>query len=1097
MSDSASDDALMAQLLAEGAGAKVSAPTPTRYTIPRRTAGTDAPLSFAQRRLWFLDQLVPGNAAYNVSAAFQLSGGLNLDALADSVRAVVARHDALRTVFATDAEGQPVQRVEAVTDGGFRAEVVDLARETDPAAAARERVAQEETRPFDLKRGPLMRVVMLRLAATEHVIICTLHHIVSDGWSTGVLIREIGACYAAAVKGTTAPLPDLAVQYADFAAWQNETLAGPALEQQLGWWQERLAALPTLELPTDYGRPAVQDFRGARVAFSTDGKLRADVHRLARATGTTLFATLLTAYQVALAAWSGQRDFAVGSPVAGRTRGELEPLIGFFVNTLVLRTELKDGISFRTLLECTRGNVQEALAHQDVPFEKLVEVLNPNRELGTTPLVQAVFSLETKADGGLALPGVQLTPLAPHDVVAKFDLTLALTDGEDGLTGSIDYAASLFGAAGVERFGRLLERVLRRAVENPDAAWSTLVAPDEAERAELARWGEGDQLEFDATQTVPLLVAEWVERTPDAPAITDETGMLTYSELWVRAGRVATVLQVRRTVGADVVAVCLPRSVAGVAAQLGIWRAGAAYLPLDPVHPTDRLTTMVADAGAKVVVTDAAGAERFSSSDVVVMEQLVDGEVRPLVDPSLLAYLIYTSGSTGKPKGVEVEHGALLNLVHWHRRAFDVTAVDRATLVAGVAFDAAVWETWPYLASGAHLHVVPTEAALAPERLRDWLVDTRATVSFAPTPLAERLLALPWPEPTALRWLLAGGDRLRRRPPEGLSFRLSNNYGPTEHAVVATSGLVVATGPEAPDLGRPIANTTVRLRDAGGAVVPPGAVGEIWVSGPSLARGYRGRPDLTAAVFGRNLDEPGRRFYRTGDLARWRADGTLEFRGRADQQVKIRGQRIELGEVEAALVALSGVTDAVVEVRPWQGDPALVGYVVGQGNDVAWRAALRERLPAAMVPTVLVALDTLPLTPNGKVDRRRLPEPSEAPVVGSEGAEETGTEVEARIAAIWREVLGRAQVGLTDNFFDLGGHSLLLVDVQNRLQIAWGRPIPVVDLFAHPTVRSLAAHLGGQQGPAEVAPGRAALQDRAARQRAALARRRKARGTSE
>lgn len=1094
MSDSTSDEELMARLLAEGAGVKASAPIPARHTIPRRAAGADAPLSFAQRRLWFLDQLVPGNAAYNVSAAFQLSGVLNLDALAESVRAVVARHDALRTVFATDATGQPIQRVEAVTHSGFRAEVIDLERESNPAAAARERVAQEEMRPFDLKRGPLMRVVMLRLTATEHVIVCTLHHIVSDGWSTGVLIREIGACYAAAVNGTTAHLPDLAVQYADFAAWQNQTLAGTALEQQLGWWQERLAALPTLSLPTDYARPAVQDFRGGRVAFSTDGKLRADVHQLARATGTTLFTMLLTAYQVALAAWSGQRDFAVGSPVAGRTRGELEPLIGFFVNTLVLRAELMDGISFRTLLESTRGNVQEALAHQDVPFEKLVEVLNPNRELGTTPLVQAVFSMETQADGGLALPGVQLTPLEPHDVVAKFDLTLALTDGEDGLTGAIDYAASLFETAGVERFGRLLERVLQRAVANPDAAWSTLVAPDEQERAELARWGEGDRLEFDATQTVPLLVAGWVERTPDAPAITDEGVTLTYAELWAQSERVTAALQAKGTVGEDVVGVCLPRSVAGVVAQLGIWRAGAAYLPLDSAHPTERLVTMVADAGAKVVVTDAAGTARFATRDVVVIEQLGDGEVQPLVDPSPLAYVIYTSGSTGKPKGVEVEHGALLNLVHWHRRAFEVTVADRATLVAGVAFDAAVWETWPYLASGAHLHVVPTEAALAPERLRDWLVDTEATVSFAPTPLAERLLALPWPETTTLRWLLAGGDRLRRRPPEALSFRLSNNYGPTEHAVVATSGLVTATGSEAPDLGRPIANTTVRLRDAAGGLVPPGAVGEIWIGGPSLARGYRGRPEITAAVFGRDPDEPERQFYRTGDLARWRTDGTLEFRGRADQQVKIRGQRIELGEVEAALVKLPGVTDAVVEVRPWQGEPALVGYMVGQGNDVAWRAALRERLPAAMVPTLLVALDTLPLTPNGKVDRRRLPVPSEAPVVAPGRTEETGTEVEERIASIWRDVLGRAHVGLTDNFFDLGGHSLLLVDVQNRLQIAWERPIPVVDLFAHPTVRSLAVHLDNQKGSEGVAPERTTVQDRAARQRAALARRRKARG---
>ncbi len=1089
----------MALLLASDGEAATAKPA----GIPRRPAGADAPLSFAQQRLWFLDRLVPGNAAYNISAAFVLSGALDGPALERSVHAVIARHESLRTVFIEDADGQPVQRVRAADAAGEAVQWADVSAEADPGAAARRIAAEEAARPFELAQGAPVRVRILRLAATEHAVVCTLHHIVSDGWSTGVLIREIAAHYA--TPGTIAPLP---VQYGDFATWQRAKLTGPELERQLGWWRERLAGLPVLELPTDFPRPAVQSFRGARVALATDAALRDGLAQRAREAGTTLFATLLAAVQVALAAWSGQRDFAVGAPVAGRTRGELEPLIGFFVNTLVLRTELAGDPTGRELLARTKQNLQAALAHQDVPFEKLVEALNPDRQLGTTPLVQAMFSLENAPDGGLALPGLRLTPIVPEGVVAKFELTVGLTDGPNGLRGAVDYAADLFTAASVERFAALLQRVLRGLVENPDTRVSALAAPDAAEREELGKLGSGERVVEPSTRPAPELIAAWARRTPEATALVDAGGTITFAEMLARADRVAAGLR-RRGVGREhVVATALERSAALVVVQLGIWRAGAAYLPLDPAHPAERLAWMAGDAAARWVITTMERRGDFGAVPTVTAEELaadgagaeadagVEREAGGAVATRDLAYVIYTSGSTGRPKGVAVEHGALLNLIDWHRQAFGVTAADRGTLVAGVAFDAAVWETWPYLGAGAAVAVASAETVAAPERLRDWILETGATVSFAPTPLAERLLALPWPERTRLRWLLAGGDRLRAAPPAGLPFALSNNYGPTEHAVVATSGPVAGGDRRVPDIGRPIANTVLRLLDAAGRPVPRGAVGEISLGGPSLARGYLGRPELTAEKFigDPQSERPGARLYRTGDLGRWREDGTLEFRGRADHQVKIRGHRIEPGEIEAAVLAHPGVTGAVVEVRVWRGEPALVAYVAPAVDETALRAALRATLPAAMVPSVVVMLAALPLTANGKVDRRALPAPSEEANAAASAAVAPANALEAAIAGVWCEVLGRAAVGATDNFFDLGGHSLLLVQVQVRLQTLLGRAIPVVALFAHPTVRTLAAQLGGDAGSSGRAPGDNDATERAARQRAALARKRAGRG---
>ncbi len=1090
------DDLLLAQLLAEGDGA-APAPAPAASaptTIPRRPVGAaEAPLSFAQQRLWFFDRLVPANTAYNVSAAFRLSGALDVPALEESVRRLIARHDVLRTVFDEGDGGQPVQRVRATADFPLPVTHDDVSGEADPLAAARVLAAAEERSPFDLARGPLVRTRFIRLRSREHVIVFTLHHIVSDGWSTGVLIREIGAHYTAATAGQASALPPLPLQYGDYAAWQRQALGARELSGQLEWWREQLADLPPLALPTDFARPAVQHFRGGRLPLTLDAALRDGLHRLARENGTTLFAVLLAAVQVALGAWSGQRDFAIGSPVAGRTRGELEPLIGFFVNTLVLRSRLASATSFRDLIAQTKDGVQRALAHQDVPFDRLVEALNPDRTLGTTPLVQAVFTLENAPDGGLALPGLALTPIDPAEVVAKFDLTIALTDAPSGLTGAVDFAADVFAAAGVQRFADLLQHVLRTAVAHPETPWTALAAPNASERAQLQAWGSGPTLEPADQGGVLAQIVRLAETQPDAPAVTHGDTTVSYGELLARADTVAAALAAWTQGSEPLIAVCLERSIDLVVAQLAIWRAGAAYLPLDPSHPPARRRDLVVEAGALGVITTAAFADAtdglVETLHALAQRGAAVADFTPREPPEdALAYVIFTSGSTGRPKGVAVEHRALGNLARWHIDAFGVTANDRMTLAAGVAFDASVWETWPALAAGAHLLVIDAPLLASPPDLRDHLLAAGVTISFLPTPVAERLLSETWPAAAALRWLLTGGDRLRVAPPAGLPFRLSNNYGPTENTVVATSGIVPREDRRAPSIGRPIAGTTIQLLDTAGQLVPPGAVGELYVGGASLARGYHRQPELTAQAFVRDPTGGGARLYRTGDLARWRDDGTLEFRGRADQQVKVRGVRIEPGEVEAALLAQPGVESVAVLVRVWRGEAVLVAYVAPGGDEAVLRGALQQQLPAVMVPSRWVFLPTLPLTPNGKLDRRALPD-LDAPERSAGVVDEPAAGLEATVAAVWAEVLGRTAIGANDNFFDLGGHSLLLVEVQKRLQQNLGRPVAVVDLFAHPTVRSLARHLA----PAAAVPPSAAsvtAAERAARQREALARRR-------
>ncbi|HEX2326280.1 MAG TPA: amino acid adenylation domain-containing protein, partial [Chloroflexota bacterium] len=928
--------------------------------------------------------------------------------------------------------------------------------------------------------------------------------------------------------------------------WQRGWLRGEVLEGQLAYWRAALAGLPPLDLPADRPRPPVRSSDGAVVTALIPPPLVAALRRLAEGEGATLFMVLLGAYQALLGRYSGQADLAVGAPVANRARPELEGLIGFFANTLVLRADLSGAPTVRGHLARVREACLGAYAHQDVPFEKLVDELQPQRDPSRTPLVQVAFSLQHALPAGPDFGGLSLEPLPEGGATAKFDLTLALEETPAGLRAVAEYSTDLFQRETVQRLLGHYQALLEGFVAEPDARLDNLPLLSDQEAQRLLRQWNATARPYPHQRCVHHLVAEQAALAPQAVAVAGPAGSLTYGELNARANRLAHHLLSLGVRSETRVGVCLGRSPELVVAFLAVLKAGGAYLPVDPAYPPERLAGMLEDAGALAVLTAggaglgggaesepgrageaAAGLPTVGEARLVRLDDPAEAEAiaaRPATAPPTsaatttdhLAYVIYTSGSTGRPKGVQVPHAGLTNLVFWHQRAFGLTPEDRATQVASPAFDAATWELWPYLACGASVHVPDEETRAAPEALRDWLVAQGITVSFLPTPLAEAVLALPWPPASALRLLLTGGDALRRPPPAGLPFDLINNYGPTEYSVVTTSGYVPPAGADQPPgradqppgIGRPIANTQVYVLDRRRQPVPAGVPGELYVGGDGLARGYLGRPGLTAARFVPHPFVPGARLYRTGDLVRWVAEGDaldggpgggaggqLEFLGRLDQQVKIRGFRIEPGEVEATLATHPQVREVVVvaQDRPGSADKRLVAYVVLQRAGASpeapdaldaldspearrqalpsLRAYLQERLPAYMVPGAFVALDALPLTPNGKLDRKALPAPETAGAGadghGDEEADGAPTPVPPRTAAettlagIWAEVLGLplARVGVEDNFFALGGDSILSIQVVARATRAGLRLTPR-QLFQHQTVAELAAVAG-------------------------------------
>ncbi len=1029
------------------------------------------PLSFSQQRLWFLDQLEPGNLFYNIPMAVRLRGKLDLSVLERSLSEVVRRQASLRTTFA-EKDGQPVQVI--APQAYVPLPVTDLLGLEE--SQREERVGQlaqaEARRPFDLHQGPLLRAQVLRLAPQEHVVLLTMHHIVSDGWSTGVLIRELGQLYNAFSSNRPSPLPDLPIQYIDYAQWQRAWLGGQELERQLAYWKEKLGAHPVmLELPTDRPRPAVKSSRGATLGFTLSKDLSDAIKALSREEGATLFMTLLAAFQTLLYRYTGQENISVGTAIANRHRAEVEDLIGFFVNMLVLQTDLSGGPGFRELLARVRETALGAYAHQDLPFEILVEALHPQRDLSHTPLFQVAFTMDTAVGASLKLPGLSLDLIETDNQTAKFDLTLLMSDTPTGLSGSFEYDADLFDEATIRRMAGHLETLLAGVVANPEQPIDSLPLLTAAEQQQLlVDWNRTEMPTPTGRCAHELFEARALQR-PNAPAVLFEDQQLSYAELNARANQLAHFL-LKQGVGPEVlVGILMDRSPEMVVAILGTLKAGGAYLPLDPRYPQERLAFMMEDAhipllltqeflapvlpphAARTIPIDAGWPEIGQESQ----ENLASG-----VLPENLAYVIYTSGSTGKPKGAMLRHRGLSNLTEVQRRAFGIREGSRVLQFSPLSFDASVWETFMALANGAALVLARQEVLASGQDLVRLLREKQVTnVTLPPSVLR----VLPVENLPALETVIAAGEAcpadLVARWAPGRSF--FNAYGPTETTVCASMFLCDEKKVEPPPIGRPVGNARLYVLDKHMQPVPVGIPGELHVGGVSLARGYLNRPELTAEKFVSDpfSGKPGARLYKTGDRVRYRPDGNLEFQGRVDNQVKIRGFRIELGEVENALERHPGVREAAVISREdTPGVPRLVAYLVAAAQPAPasgeLRMFLRQTLPEYMLPAFFVFMEAMPMTPSAKVDRKALPAPDlsrpdlESAYVAPRNA------VEEKLAAICKDLLGIEKVGVFDNFFELGGHSLLATQFISHVREALQVEIPLRAIFEGPTVAELA-----------------------------------------
>ncbi|WP_234470741.1 non-ribosomal peptide synthetase, partial [Streptomyces sp. MBT70] len=1026
----------------------------TRRGIPRADRDRPLPLSFAQQRLWFLDRLRPGDARYNSAVAVRFTGAADHEALRTALATVVARHEALRTTF-EETDGRPAQRVHP-------AGPVPLpVRDTDDLDAD---LLAEYSRPFDLRHGPLLRALLLRESATAHVLMLTAHHIVTDGWSMGVVLDELCTAYDALARGKAPGLPPVPTQYPDFAVWQRAQLSGPRLERELAHWKEKLTGTVAPELPLDRPRRGEEAGEGAVHTFTVPAPLTARLRDLAAERHGTLHTALVAAVQALLARWSGQDDIAVGSLTPGRPRTDLERTVGFFVNTVVLRTPVDTSGSFRDLLTRAAGTVSDAFAHGDTPFERIVEAVGAPREAGRNPLFDVMVLLHPAPPAATAPHGLAATPVTVPRQAATFDLSIEFVPDGAGLTGLLEYRTDLFDADTAERLAGQLLRLLQGAAEAPDRPLDSLPLLSGAELRQILRdWSAGPRQPLPEA-THPELFQRRAARTPDALALVAGGERLDYGTLNARANRLAHHLIALGAGPERLVALRLPRTADMITAILAVWKAGAGYLPLEPALPEERVRFLLDDVRPALVLDEAAlRAVPATAPDT----DPTDADRRAPLDPEHTAYVIHTSGSTGRPKGVAVSHRAAAHLLAAHRSGFVAEAGGgplRVALTASFSFDTSL-EGVLLLADGHPLHLVDEDTRMDPAALVEYVVEHRIdfldlTPSYLRQLLPAGLLTDPRHRPRVL--MLGGepaGPALWRELAAHPDVTAYNFYGPTECTVDALSCRI--DGRDRPLVGRPLPGLRAYVLDARLRPVPPGVGGELYLAGPQLARGYTGRPGLTAARFLADpFGAPGERMYRTGDLARWTADGRLDYLGRADDQVKVRGHRVEPGEIEAALLALDGIAAAaVVAVPDPHGHTRLAAYVVPAPGaprpaPADLRAALRRVLPEALVPSSFTPLEALPLTTSGKLDRRALPAPEH--VVEEREFTAPRTPEEELLAGIWAEVLGVDRVGVTDNFFELGGDSILSIQAVSRARAA-GLDIGSQDVFRHQTVADLAA----------------------------------------
>ncbi|MDF5736629.1 MULTISPECIES: amino acid adenylation domain-containing protein [unclassified Nostoc] len=1059
----------------------------------------DLPVSFAQQRMLFFYQLDRNNPFYNESFQFRINGALSIAALEQSINEIIHRHEALRTIFPT-VDGFAVQQI--IPTLTINIPVVDLQGLKE--AEIQQIVTEEARQPFDLGKDPLLRVTLLRLGLETHLLILTIHHIIIDGWSMGIFIKELSALYQAFTTGSPNPLPELTIQYADFALWQRKWLTEELQQRQLNYWKQQLAdAPPLLELSTDYPRPSVQTFSGAIKEFQLNSNLTAQLKTLSQQSGTTLFMTLLAAFAILLHRYSSQDDICIGSPFSNRNRTEIESLIGFFVNNLVLRTQIKENPSFSKFLTQVQSVVLDAHTHQEVPFEQVVEALQPERSLGYNPLFQVMFVLENFSLDTLELPGITLTPELVERGTAQFDLSLSIWATQKGLMGSWEYNSDLFKADTIARMTLHFQTLLEAIVAAPDQRVGELPLLTEKEQHQLLVEWNNTQTDYPNNKCIHQLFEQQVQRTPNAVAVEEGTQKLTYEQLNTHANKIAHYLQTLGVEPEVLVGICVERSLLMVVGLLGILKAGGAYVPLDPAYPSERLAYMLSDSGVKVLLTQQKLADILPQSqaklicldsdwqalDTIRLENPVTG-----VKPNNLAYVIYTSGSTGQPKGVMICHQSVVNYVAAKKVAYGMNSSDSEALLpnadrilqfSSISFDGAVEQIFICLSWGAPL-VLRSDEMLSYFRIflqkcQEWQV----TVLILPTAywhqLVSEIAATQESLPASVRLVSVGGQAVL---PEKLKLWLEyvqqkqqghqlekppllmNGYGPTEATVEATicnlSELVLEETQLQVPIGCPLANVQTYILDQYLQSVPIGVPGELHIGGVGLARGYLNRPDLTAEKFIPNPFQKSEPLYKTGDKARYLPDGNIEFLGRIDNQVKIRGFRIELGEIETVITAHPQVEDAVViDSQDNLDNKRLVAYVVTREHSSILnqlRDFLKQKLPNYMMPSAFVFLDALPLTTNCKVDRRALR------ALDVESSDSTGfvpprDAVEQQLQKIWAEVLQLSTVGIGDKFFELGGHSLLAMRLMAMIEQHFGKNLPLATLFKCPTIEQLASCL--------------------------------------